>query len=189
MDFLEKQKGTNRLTSIQKIILSIINDTELLSSLELPDEISFDTINVEKNKVYNNIHKQIDTIFEKNGIEPHEIYNLIKTYDGNNENFYLLKKFIICRNLCILKKAYNTEQWKKNINKITSNFKQHYDKIDSDILNEIVFDILINNIILFDITQYKLILDSKNNIKSITIDLEDQKYIISRLLEKGYVKK
>jgi len=39
MDFLEKQKGTNRLTSIQKIILSIINDTELLSSLELPDEI------------------------------------------------------------------------------------------------------------------------------------------------------
>ena len=91
--------------------------------------------------------------------------------------------------MCILKKAYNTEQWKKNINKITSNFKQHYDKIDSDILNEIVFDILINNIILFDITQYKLILDSKNNIKSITIDLEDQKYIISRLLEKGYVKK
>jgi hypothetical protein len=183
----------NRLTSVQKLLLDTILKNNIFDDLILPDDISFKSIDLNNIKLYNETHNKINQILKENNIEPHEIYDLIENYDGSHLIFNTLKKFIMIRNLSILKRVFKTEKWNKNIEKIYNIFKTKYShpvKIDMlELINKIILDILIKDINMFDITQCKIKLDSKNNIKLINItSIEDQKKIISFLLENGCIK-
>lgn len=180
----------NRLTSIQKIVLDSINKLKILENIDIPDDIQISLIDVKNLKKYNDIHNQINNILIENKIEPHEILNMIETYDGKHPIYNKFKNMIISRNICILKKIKGTEKWISNIKKIMDVFKLKYKapkKIDMmDIIENSIMDILIQDIKMFDILQCRIVLDSNNNIKLININtLEDQKYIINKLIENG----
>jgi len=183
----------NRLSSIQKILLDNIHKKKILDNLQLPDVISAESIDINDLKNYNDIHNNINNILVEYKIEPHEILNLINNYEGNHTIFNKFKNFIISRNICILKKIYKSEKWNSNVKKIIDVFSSIYKcpkKINiNDLFNQIIMDILIKDVKMFDITQCKIELDSKNNIKLININsLDDQKYIIAELLKNGGIK-
>jgi len=178
----------NRLTPIQKILLDTILNSKILDNVELPADISFKSINLDNFKIYNDVHTNIKNILITHKIEPHEIFNLIESYDGNHIIFDRLKKFIMIRNICILKRIYESEKWILNIKKIEETFQIKYTypkKMDMmNTISGIIMDILIRDIRMFDITQCKIELDMKYNLKQLKISLEDQKQIVSNLLEK-----
>lgn len=196
MENQDKQKNI-RLTPNQKKIIELINKSGLISSIELDsnnDDIDInilDQLNIKFLKQFNEVHNNINKILTENNIEPHEIFTLINNYEGNNEDFNKLKNFIISRNILIIKKIYGSEQWNKNINKITEIFKMYYSTENiKNIFDSIIMDFLLKDISMFDIAQCKISLDSKNNLKNINIiSLNDQKYIINRLIEKGCKKR
>ncbi len=193
-----QKKQIIKLTSIQKVLLDDVNKSAIFEDkdIKIPIKISFESIDINNLKKYNEIHIKISKILEKNNIEPHEILNLIDTYNGKHEIFNKFKSLIICRNLCILKNVYNSEQWNKHVNKIVDIFKIKYEltkKVKKntmyDLLNDIIMDILMTDINTFDICQNRITLDNKNNLKQLNIfSFEDQKNIILKLLEKGCVK-
>lgn len=182
-----------RLTAIQKQLLNDINKSKILDPIDIPDELQISLIDVKKLKEYNDIHKKIVIILTNNNIEPHEIFNMIETYDGKHPIYNKLKNFLILRNICILKKIKGTEKWKANVNKIMDILKTKYKcpkKINMiDILENSVMDLLIKDVKMFDILQCRIELDGSNNLKSLNMNnLEDQKYIVSKLLENGCIK-
>lgn len=191
---MENQKISLRLTNIQKRLLDIIKKNNIFNeTIKLE---TYETIDTKLLKSYIELHNKIKDILNNLEVEPHEILNLIESYGGNHSEFINLKNLIINRNLCILRTIYDTEQWKKNINKIVDVFKDKFinqsknNKSISEICNESILEVLLKEINTFDISQCKITLDKKNNLKTINIiNLNDQKYIISKLLSKGYNKK
>jgi hypothetical protein len=182
-----------RLTSIQKTLLDTIVKLKLLENVDIPLELNINLIDTKDLKKYNDIHSNINEILTDNKIEPHEIFNMIETYKGNHPIYNKFKNLIIIRNTCILKKIKENDKWNTHIQKIMDILKKKYkhsnDKTMFNIIENIIMDILIKDIKMFDILQCKITLDSNNNIKNINIsNLDDQKYIISKLLENGCVK-
>lgn len=191
MEPIEKHKNT-RLNPSQKKMLDLITKSTIFKSFPLPSDLSFDSIDITNFKLFNDLHSKINTILLENKIEPHEIFNLLNTYDGSNEDFDRLKRFIVGRNLMILKRIYGSDQWVNNILHLVNKLKIIYifDKKMVDILDTIIMNLLLKDITMFDITQCKIILDSKNNLKKINISsISDQKYIITELSLHGYKKK
>jgi len=182
----------NRLTSIQKLLLDTILKTNIFENIILPKDLSLNTIDANDLKKYNDIHSKINTILVENNIEPHEILNLIENYQGNHQIFEILKKFIMVRNICVLKRVYGTDKWTANIKKIEESFNVKYkcpkNVNMTNLLNGVIIDILIKDIKMFDITQCRLELDSKYNLKIFKFSFSDQKHIISKLLESGCLK-
>jgi hypothetical protein len=182
--------ATNRLNAQQKLILNISNDLNL-SEYGGP-EPTFDNVNVTIFKKYMEVHEKLKAMLSS---EPHEIYTLISTYNGSFKGFNELKNFIRGRNLCIIKKVKNTEQWNKNVQKIVDIFKQKMTETSSDqqkiyeLTSDAIFEILLNDVNTFDILQNKLVLDGKNNIKKINMTLDDQKYILQKLISNNVLKK
>jgi len=191
--FIIDMDKKNRLTPIQKQLLDHINKSKILDLIDIPNELEISSIDVKNFKKYNDIHTKINCILTENKIEPHEIFNMLESYDGNHLIYNKFKNLIISRNVCVLKKINNTEKWKSNIKKILDVFKMKYrppKKIDMmEVIEKSIMDILVKDVKMFDILQCKIVLDGNNNIKSINMtNLEDQKYIISRLLENGCIK-
>jgi len=191
--FIIDMDKKNRLTPIQKQLLDYINKSKILDPIDIPDELQISLIDIKKLKEYNDIHKKIVIILTNNNIEPHEIFNMIETYDGKHPIYNKLKNFLILINICILKKIKGTEKWKANVNKIMDILKTKYKcpkKINMiDILENSVMDLLIKDVKMFDILQCRIELDGSNNLKSLNMNnLEDQKYIVSKLLENGCIK-
>lgn len=178
---MESQKTLTRLTTIQKKLMETLDKNEVIESLEQFGE----TKNIKK---YNEMHNCINEILSSIGIEPHEIFTLLNSYEGTNKNCQTLKKFIVDRNVFIINYARETKSWQKQINNITEIFNKLYNDVRYDIIDKIITDILMTNTNLFDICQCKLTFD-KNNIKKINLNLDDQKTIIKSLLMIGYTKK
>jgi len=183
----------NRLTSIQKTLLDAILNNKIFEKIMLPKDLSFNTIDANDLRKYNEIHDKINVILVEQNIEPHEILNLIENYEGNHQIFEILKKFIMVRNICVLKKIYGTDKWMINVKKIEESFNTKYTcpkKVNmTAVLNSVIIEILIKDIKMFDITQCKLELDAKYNLKIFKFSFIDQKHIVSKLLEAGCVKK
>jgi hypothetical protein len=192
---MNNQKEIIKLSSIQKILLDEINKSKILDGVENNEKISFGSINIDNLKKFNEIHNKIGTILENNNIEPHEIINLIDRYNGKHEIFNKFKTLIVSRNMCIIKKVYKTEKWNNNISKLVDIFKEKYmlpkkcKKTMNEILDDIIIDILIKDINVFDIYQNRIIVDNKNHFKQLNVSsFDDQKNIILKLLEKGCIK-
>ncbi len=178
---MENPKTLTRLTSIQKKLIETLDNNEVINLLE-------QFIGTKELKKYNEMHNCIYEIISSIGIEPHEIFTLLNSYDGNNKNCQTLKKFIVDRNMFIIKYACQTKTWQKQINNITEMFSKLYNNVTISIIDTIIVDILTTNTNLFDICQCKLIFD-KNNFKKINLNLDDQKTIINKLLLLGCNKK
>jgi hypothetical protein len=178
-------KKTNRLTINQKIIIESISNSEIFVKLDIPDDLTFDIIDIKQLKYYNIVHNSINNLLETHNIEPHEIFSLIKMYNGNNDTCKKIMSFIRCRNICIIKKVYGSSVWEKNIELIFKKFGNAFKNVTCELVDKIVLDLLLQNISLFDIASCKLTLNSKGELKNINLLLDDQKYIITKLIENG----
>jgi hypothetical protein len=189
-----EQKKNTRLNANQKKIIDILSKSKILDNVKIDIFLKFDDITLDEIKKinrYNRIHNNIKILLEYYNIEPHNIFDIINTYDGKNKIFQKLKNFILNRNILILKKIYKSEQWEKNIIKLIDNFNKIYDDANlNEYLDNIILKIILNDINIFDICKYRLILDQKNKLKNINLfNLEDQKTIITELNIVGCKKK
>ncbi len=190
---MDINKKSLRLKYNQKKLLELIISSKILENINIENHLSFNDITtneIKELKQYNIIHDNLTILLEENKIEPNEIYDILNTYDGKNEMFNTLKLFILNRNLIIFKKIYLSENWKKVITKLSEIFNRIFVENTLDYIDDIIIDIVTKDLLLYDIIQYRLILDCKNNLKNINIScLEDQKYIITKLIENGCNKK
>jgi hypothetical protein len=178
-------KKTNRLTTNQKKIIELISEIDLFTGIDIPEELSLDNVDIKQLKYYNSIHDTINDLLKENNIEPHEIFSLIMMYNGNNDISKKIMSFITCRNICIIKKIYGSSSWEKNIEQIFKKFNKYFKNVTNKMIDQIVFELLIQNINLFDIAFCKVTLNSKNELKNINLLLDDQKYIVTKLIENG----
>lgn len=190
---MDNTKSTNRLNQQQKTLLNAARDLNLLA---FDVEDTFETIDVSKFKKYVELHDQLKKILETTNMEPHEIYTLINTYSGSFKGFQELKNFVKGRNLCIIKKIKDTIHWQKQINKLANKIADKYIIVDenktklNELINGMVFQILMREVNTFDILQHKLSLDNKNNVNGFTLTSDDQKYLLLELMkEKVIIKK
>jgi len=190
---MDQNKKSIRLKSNQKKLLEIIISSKILEKMKIDKCLSINDITekeIKELKQYNLIHEELTKLLEENKIEPNEIYDILNTYDGTNEMFKMLKIFILNRNLIIFKKIHESDNWRKVMVKLSEIFNRLFNQNTINYINDIMIDIISKDLLLYDITQYRLVLDGKSNLKSINItSLEDQKYIMTKLSEKGCKRK
>ena len=183
------QKVLTRLTSTQKKLIDTLDKNNINSLLEQFTDHKYENINSEELKKYNVVYDYIENIITELKLEPHEIYTLLNSYSGENKTCKILKKFIIDRNIYIIKNVYRSKSWQKQINEFFNIFDNMYNGVTIEIIDKIIVDMLYDNINLFDIAQIKLTLNDKFNLKKINLNLNDQKHIITQLLTIGCTKK
>lgn len=171
---------TNRLTKNQKKILDAFKkfgDIVAVKSL-LEEDAKKDLTNCNK---YIRYHKKIISVLTENNIQPHEIFKLINAYDGNHGHFENFKIFLSNRNMCIINRVINSEEWVRYVLGIMKRNGVEYSKNIYKRTSELLIEILTNEINTFDILNYKIKLDAKNNLKSINLTIEDQKKVLLSL--------
>lgn len=180
-------KKTKTLTTPQSEFILFLQTSNVLNDDIFLIEPTIEHITDDNFKLYEQAHLKCKTfINETVGIEPHEIVKIIKTYRGNKYKTELLKlkNMIKGFNLYIIKKNYNTTNWKKQINNITTTLTKTistklkpleiYNKCNDSILK-----LVLNDIDSFDITQYFLYVDNKYKLISIHLNPQHQSFIIN----------
>ena len=171
-------------------IIDLIIENTCLKDIKLSN-FNFDNITdnmlVNVNE-YEVIHDNINNLLDDNNIQHCDLYDLINNYNGSNRKIKKLKQFIINRNLLKLKNIYKSNEW----NKIIKKYFLIYNKIiNCNIINfeEIILQLLLNySIVLYDIYNYKIIIDKNNILIDINLnDLNDQKYILLKLKNSNIV--
>ena len=173
-------KLTDRLTKNQRKILDAFKkfgDIVAVKSL-LEEGAKRDLTNCNK---YIRYHKKIIGVLIENNIQPHEIFKLINAYDGSHGHFENFKIFLSNRNMCIINRVINSEEWVRYVLGIMKRNNVVYSRNIYKKTSEILIDILTNEINTFDILDYKIKLDAKNNLKNINLTIEDQKRILLSL--------
>lgn len=186
---MDQNKLTNRLNEQQKNLLTTINKLDLTAYDIEPD---IDNVDVVKFKKYIELHNKLKQILKDMSMEQHEIYTLINTYSGSYKGFKEIKNFIRGRNICIIKKIRNSTNWNKHICNMINKIKSKYIILNNDniqnIISDVIYEILIDNINTFDILHHKISLDGKNNVNKFELTLDDQKKIIIILLKNNIIK-
>lgn len=190
------QHKTERLSWKQKIILEKfgnIGSNKSFMDLIPKNKPTFSNINMDDCARYIRIHNKITELLKENQFEPHEIFKMINSYNGSNDNFADFKKLIVSRNICIIKKYFDTAEWKNYINVIVGNAKKKFEpgKAVMDYYNSIentLIDILEDEIVTYDILQHKIELDSRNVFKKIILTIDNNNKIAEDLIRNGYLK-
>jgi len=183
--------NTSRLTQKQKIILNSfcnIGNIDVFKKLVPKDMPTFANIDINNSAKYFKFHNKITILLQENNIEPHEIFRMINTYIGSNVNCIDFKKLIMARNICIIKKIYNTSEWISYINNIIKTVKSKYalkntQKELYENIDKSLISILDKEIATYDILQHKINVDSHNLFKRIVLSMEDYNKILSKLLD------
>lgn len=118
-------------------------------------------------KIYNNINNELN----KNNIYSYDIDN----YISNNKNF---NKFVISKNKNIFLKAYNSPNWKQNINKL---YLINNKKLSKKLIEKKYIDLFKTKYIYkWDGYWTSIKINKLGNINEInTIDTDDINYIFS----------
>lgn len=168
----------------QRNIIDLIIENTCLKDIKLS---KFDFNNITDNMLssvddYEIIHTNINNLLNSNNIQQCDLYDLMNNYNGCNKKIKKLKQFLINRNLLKLKNIYKSNEW----NKIIKKYFLIYNKIvNCNISNfeEIILQLLLNySIMLYDIYNYKIMVDENHTLININLnDLNDQKYILLKL--------
>lgn len=125
-------------------------------------------------KTLNNYVKQVETCAEQFNLEILDINNLMLNYNKSNNQVDLLKKLVHYKNYYIITNCIRSQEWKEFIH----NIKIKNQDIKTSKIEKAVIELFERYIGLWNTIEKIIVIDKKNNIKSIElIDPEDYEFI------------